>query len=114
MFKGAPLLILKSIGAKSGQPRELPLVYTSDGDVPVIIASKGGAPTNPDWYHDLKANPKVAVEIDNAERQVTAVEATGAERDRLFNQMVSERPDFGRYARGTDRVIPVFWLERAS
>jgi deazaflavin-dependent oxidoreductase (nitroreductase family) len=110
MFEGAPLLILQSTGAKSGQKREIPLVYTSDGDLPVIIASKGGAATNPDWYHNLKAQPRVSIEINGETRQVNAVEATGAERDRLFNQMVSERPDFGKYQENTTRIIPVFVL----
>jgi deazaflavin-dependent oxidoreductase (nitroreductase family) len=110
MFEGAPLLILQSTGAKSGQKREIPLVYTSDGDLPVIIASKGGAATNPDWYHNLKAQPRVSIEINGETRQVNAVESTGAERDRLFNQMVSERPDFGKYQENTTRIIPVFVL----
>lgn len=113
MFEGAPMLILHSVGAKSGQPREAPLVYTGPAERPVIIASKGGAPTNPDWYHNLKANPETKIEINGETRNVRAVEVTGAERDRLYAQMVAERPDFGKYQENTTRIIPVFVLEPA-
>ncbi len=112
MFEGAPLLVLTSTGAKSGQPREIPLVYTMDGDLPVIIASKGGAPTNPDWYFNLKANPMATIEVGTETFQANVVEITGERRDRLYAQMVSERPDFGTYQSNTTRVIPVFVVER--
>ena len=114
MFEGAPLLILHSTGAKSGQTRLAPLVYTGTADKPVIIASKGGAPTNPDWYVNLKANPSATIEIGNETRLVTAIEVTGAERDRLFARMVAERPDFGKYQENTTRIIPVLMLEPAG
>jgi deazaflavin-dependent oxidoreductase (nitroreductase family) len=114
MFEGAPMLILLSTGAKSGQVREAPLVYTGPAEKPVIIASKGGSPSNPDWYHNLKANPDAEIEIDGATRKVRAVEAIGDDRDRLYAQMVSERPDFGKYQENTSRIIPVFVLETAS
>ncbi len=73
MFAHAPLAVFTMTGAKSGQPREIPLVYTTDGDRLVIIASKGGAPTNPDWYHNLVANPSVKVELPGETYQGTAV-----------------------------------------
>lgn len=111
MFAGAPLLVMTTIGAKSGQPREIPLVYTKDGDQPVIIASKGGAPSNPDWYFNLKANPQATIELGAETFQAKVVEVTGERRDRLYAQMVTERPDFGTYQQNTTRVIPVFVVE---
>src|SRR2546423_15426987 len=71
-FAGAPLLLLTTVGAKSGQSRITPLVYTTDGDRMVIVASKAGAPTNPDWYHNLVANPTVTVEVGNERFQARA------------------------------------------
>ncbi|HET7092772.1 MAG TPA: nitroreductase/quinone reductase family protein, partial [Thermomicrobiales bacterium] len=79
MFKGAPLLLLTTTGAKSGQPRTTPLAYTRDGDRLVVIASKGGAPTNPDWYHNLVANPTATVEVGTETFPVRAQIPTGAE-----------------------------------
>lgn len=113
-FAGAPMLLLHTVGAKSGQPRISPLVYTSDGERMVIIASKGGAPTNPDWYYNLKANPLVEVERGVERFQARATVAEEPERTRLFDQMVAERPGFGDYQRKTTRVLPVIVLERVS
>jgi deazaflavin-dependent oxidoreductase (nitroreductase family) len=113
-FGGAPLLLLTTTGAKSGQPRVAPLVYTTDGDRIVIVASKGGAPTNPDWYHNVVANPEVTVERDSETYRARATVQEGAERDRLFNQMVEMMPGFGDYQRNTTRVIPVIVLERVA
>jgi deazaflavin-dependent oxidoreductase (nitroreductase family) len=110
MFANAPLLLLTSTGAKSGQPRTAPLAYTRDGDAYVIIASKGGAPTNPDWYHNVKANPTVTVEVGTASFEARAEEVTGAERDRLYAKMVELLPGFAEYERKTTRTIPVFIL----
>ncbi|HEU0114390.1 MAG TPA: nitroreductase family deazaflavin-dependent oxidoreductase [Thermomicrobiales bacterium] len=112
MFKGAPLLLLTTTGAKSGQPRTAPLAYTRDGDRLVIIASKGGAPTNPDWYHNLIANPTATVEVGAEKFPVRTQIPTGAERDRLFDQMVAQMPGFAEYQRQTTRRIPVVTLER--
>src|SRR5258708_517971 len=84
-FAGAPLLLLTSVGAKSGEPRTTPLVYTTDGNRYVILASKGGAPTNPAWYHNLVANPQATVEVGTETVPVKAIVAKGDERDRLFN-----------------------------
>ena len=108
------MLLLHTVGAKSGQPRVSPLVYTSDGEHMVIIASKGGAPTNPDWYYNVKANPLVEVERGTERFQARATIAEEPERTRLFDQMVAERPGFGDYQRKTTRVLPVIVLERVG
>lgn len=113
-FAGAPMLLLHTVGAKSGQPRVSPLVYTSDGDRLVIIASKGGAPSNPDWYYNLKASPLVEVERGTERFKARATVAEEPERTRLFDQMVAERPGFGDYQRKTTRVLPVIVLERVG
>jgi deazaflavin-dependent oxidoreductase (nitroreductase family) len=109
-FEGATLLLLHHVGAKSGKDRINPLVYNRDGDRYVIFASKAGAPTNPDWYHNLKAHPNVTIEVGTDTIEVVASEATGDERDRLFNAQVKRSPQFGEYRDKTDRVIPVILL----
>jgi len=111
---GMPLLLLTTIGAKSGQPRIAPLAYTTDGDHIVIIASKAGMPTSPDWYHNLLANPTVTVEVGSERFQARAVVASGQERDRLFAQMAEQMPQFNEYQRKTSRLIPVVSLERVA
>ena len=111
-FAGAPMVLLTTTGARSGQPRTSPLVYTTDGDRVVIIASKGGAPTHPDWYHNLVANPEVTVEIGEETYPARASVAQGAERDRIFAGVVALMPNFGEYQKNTDRLIPVVLLER--
>jgi deazaflavin-dependent oxidoreductase (nitroreductase family) len=110
-FEGQRLLILTTKGAKSGQDREAIVNYSQDGERLVIVASKSGAPTNPDWYHNLLANPEANVEAEEAFR-VRATEVTGSERDRLYEQHAAEHPQFKEYPSKTDRVIPVFILER--
>ena len=113
-FEGAPMVLLHTTGAKSGKERVNPLVYTRDGDRYVIIASKAGAPTNPDWYHNIKANPNVTVEIGEETFDVTAtVIDSGDERDRLYNAQAELMPGFKEYEQATDRVIPVVVLDRA-
>ena len=111
-FANTTLLLLTTIGAKSGQARTNPVAYTTDGDRIIIIASKGGAPTHPDWYYNLKANPMVTVELGREQFQARAVVAEGSERDRLFTQMAKVMPGFAEYQRNTDRQIPVIILER--
>jgi deazaflavin-dependent oxidoreductase (nitroreductase family) len=111
-FEGAPMVLLTTTGAKSGQPRTSPLVYLPDGERVVVFASKAGAPTNPDWYHNLVANPEVTVEVGADAYQARAVEITGAERDELFARQVERMPGFQSYADSTTRVIPVIALER--
>ena len=113
MFAGAPLMLLTTTGAKSGQPRVAPLVYTTDGDDYVIIASKGGAPTNPDWYHNIVANPEVTVEI-GTETFPARARVAGDDRDRLFDQQAALMPNFAEYQQNTTRRIPVVVLERIA
>ena len=112
-FEGAPMVLITTTGAKSGQPRTAPLVYLPDGDRVVIFASKAGAPTHPDWYHNLKANPAVQVEVGADAYGATAVEVTGAERDALYAKQVERMPGFKAYQDGITRVIPVIALERS-
>jgi len=110
MFEGMPLLLLHHTGAKSGTSRINPLVYQSDEGRYVVFASKGGAPTNPHWYHNLKAHPDVKIEIGTDTIEVAASEATGNERERLYRAQAERTPQFADYAKQTDRVIPVIVL----
>ena len=109
-FEGATLLLLHHVGAKSGKDRVNPLVYNRDGDRYVVFASKAGAPTNPDWYHNLKAHPNITIEVGTDTIDVVASEASGEERDRLFAAQVERSPQFGEYQNKTDRAIPVVLL----
>jgi deazaflavin-dependent oxidoreductase (nitroreductase family) len=110
-FENTSLLLLTTTGAKSGQPRIAPLAYSTDGDRLIIIASKGGAPTNPDWYHNLVANPTVTVEVGNRQYQARATVAEGQERERLFMQVSEQMPGFAEYQQKTTRQLPVVILE---
>jgi deazaflavin-dependent oxidoreductase (nitroreductase family) len=112
MFAGAPLLILTSKGAKSGETRINPLVHTRDGERYVIIASKGGAPTNPAWYHNVLANPDVTIEVGDEKFPARAKVVEGEERDRLFAAQAALMPNFAEYQQNTTRRIPVVVLER--
>jgi deazaflavin-dependent oxidoreductase (nitroreductase family) len=114
MFAGRTLLLLHTSGAKSGQPRINPVAYVKDGDRFVIIASKGGAPTNPDWYYNLVAHPDVTVEVGTEQFQVHATVAAEPERTRLYQQMVAMMPGFAEYEQKTTRKIPVFILTRVE
>jgi deazaflavin-dependent oxidoreductase (nitroreductase family) len=114
MFEGSPMMLLTTTGAKSGQPRVAPLVYTTDNGRYVIIASKGGAPTNPDWFHNLRAHPEVTVEIGTESFKVRASVPEGAERQRLFDQQAALMPGFAEYQKNTTRQIPVVVLERMA
>ncbi|WP_069163204.1 nitroreductase family deazaflavin-dependent oxidoreductase [Nocardia altamirensis] len=110
-FEGADLLLLTTIGAKSGQARISPVAYIRDDDRLVIIASKAGAPTNPDWYYNLRANPEVTIEVGTETHKATATPITdGPERDRLYAAMVEVMPGFADYQEKTDRIIPVVTL----
>lgn len=111
-FKGASLLLLTTTGAKSGQRRTTPLVYLPDGKRMIIFASKAGAPTNPDWYHNLIAHPEVSVEVGTETFEATATVITGEERDQLYAIQAERSPNFGEYQAKTDRKIPVIALER--
>ena len=111
-FTNRPLLLLTTTGARTGQPRTVPLVYSRDGDRLVVLASKGGEPTNPDWYHNLLANPAVTVELPGETFRAIASIAAGAERRRLFDQHAAEMPFFRDYERTAPRQIPVVVLTR--
>ena len=114
VFEGMPLLLLHHTGAKSGKSRINPLAYQTDGGRYVIFASKGGAPANPDWYHNLKAHPNVSIEVGTDTIDVLATEATGEERDRLYRAQAERVPQFTEYEHKTDRVIPVIVLTPAA
>ncbi len=111
MFEGAPLLILHCTGAKSGEPREIPLMYQALDGGYAIFASKAGAPTNPDWYHNLVANPGISAEVGTETVDLTARVASPEERDQIWSKQKAEWPQFGEYEEGTDRQIPVVILE---
>ena len=111
---GKPFIVLTTKGARSGADRVSITTYHKDGDRWIIAASKSGADENPAWYHNLKANPETTIEVDNRTVRVRATEATGAERDRLWNDHVAALPEFGEYPKKTDRVIPIFVLERVD
>jgi deazaflavin-dependent oxidoreductase (nitroreductase family) len=96
-FAGKTLLILHTIGAKSKREHINPLAYVTDGDRFVIFASKGGAPTNPDWYHNIVANPQVIVEVGTEQFTARALITTEPERTRLYNKMVETMPGFADY-----------------
>jgi deazaflavin-dependent oxidoreductase (nitroreductase family) len=113
-FTHLKLLLVSGKGAKTGNPFTKPVAYTRDGARYVIVASKGGAPENPAWYYNLKAHPEVTVEVGTQKFQAKAIEATGQERDRLFNQHADQYPQFKDYEAKTKRVIPVFALERLA
>ncbi|HEY3064140.1 MAG TPA: nitroreductase family deazaflavin-dependent oxidoreductase [Chloroflexota bacterium] len=113
-FTGRALLLLTTTGAKSGRPFTSPLAFTRDGDAYVVIASKGGAPTNPDWYHNLVANTEVKVEVGTESFDARARVTAGEERERLFAAQAALMPGFADYQRKTSRQIPVVVLERVA
>jgi deazaflavin-dependent oxidoreductase (nitroreductase family) len=109
-FEGKTLLILHTIGARTGKERIKPVAYVRDGKKYAVIASKGGAPTNPDWYHNILAHPRLTMEVGTETLQVEAKVAEEPERTRLYNKMVEMLPGFDDYRRKTERVIPVIVL----
>src|SRR5438067_13136122 len=115
MFKGARLLLLTTTGAKSGKERINPLAFTRDRDNYVIIASKGGSPTHPDWYYNILANPEVVVEVATQsgvdQFRAHARIAEGDERQRLYDAQAMVMPNFAEYQKKTEREIPVIVLE---
>lgn len=113
-FKGRPLLLLTTTGAKSGEQRTTPLVYSKDGDKLVIIASMAGAPKHPAWYLNLAANAGVTVEVGKEKFEAIASSVEGTERDRLYAQQAAMMPAFSEYEKKTTRRIPVVVLERAG
>ncbi len=114
VFAGMDLLLVTTKGAKTGKEIVIPVAYTKDADRFVIVASKGGAPTNPGWYYNLLAHPEVTVEVGNEKFHARATNITGDERERLFNQHAQKYPTFNEYKAKTTRVLPVFLLERVS
>ena len=111
---GRQMLILTTIGAKSGEPRETVVSFSRDADRYVIAASKSGAPVNPGWFHNLVANPEVVVEVERERFVARATVISGEERDRLFAQHAAERSTFLEYAARTERVIPIVVLDRVA
>jgi deazaflavin-dependent oxidoreductase (nitroreductase family) len=109
-FEGAPLLLIHSVGARSGEEHINPVMYLPDGERYVVFASKGGAPTNPAWYHNLKVHPEVTVEVGSEKVEVTAREAQGSEHDELYSRQAAAYPQFAEYQTKTTRIIPVVVL----
>ena len=110
-FAGKPVLLLHHTGAKSGTVRVNPLMYRKEGDSYVVFASKGGAPMNPDWFHNVKANPVCKVEVGTESLDVTARIAEPEERAEIYAKQAEDFPQFGEYAQQTRRTIPVIVLE---
>jgi deazaflavin-dependent oxidoreductase (nitroreductase family) len=113
-FDGAPMLLLHTIGARSGQERVNPLMFQPLGDAWAVFASKGGAPSHPDWYHNLLANPDVDVEIGADTVAARARVAEGSEREQIWSRQKQDWPQFAGYEANTDREIPVVVLERRN
>jgi|SRR5579884_685166 len=111
-FSHLNLLLVTAKGAKTGKETTFPVAYSKDGERYVIVASKGGSPTNPAWYYNLLANPEVTVEDGQETFKARATNVTGKERDRLFEQHAKQYPQFNDYQAKTSRVIPVFVLEK--
>ncbi len=109
-FEGAPLLLLHTTGAKSGQARVNPVMYQADGDNLVVFASKAGAPTSPDWFHNLVANPRASVEVGDRTVNVSAQIVDGETRQRLWSRQKELYPGFAEYESKTTRQIPVVVL----
>jgi deazaflavin-dependent oxidoreductase (nitroreductase family) len=113
-FEGAPVLLLTTTGARSGNKHTTPMMYQEGADKLHVFASKAGAPTNPDWYHNLVANPTVTVEVGSETYEATASPLETEERDRVFAEQVARYPGFAEYQEKTTRVIPVIALTRLS
>jgi deazaflavin-dependent oxidoreductase (nitroreductase family) len=112
IWRGAPTLILTTLGRRSGKPRRLALIYGADGDRYVVVASKGGAAQHPEWYLNLRDNPEVLVQVKADRFRARARTATPQEREALWPEMVKIWPDYAKYQAKTDRQIPLVILER--
>ena len=110
-FEGAPLLLLHSTGAKSGQERVNPMMYLAVGDGYAVFASKAGADTNPDWFHNLRAHPQARIEVGSETLDVTARVLDPEEREPIWAEQKQRYPGFADYETKTDRVIPVVMLD---
>lgn len=111
-FAGAPLLLLHTVGARSGQPRINPVMYLADSDRYLVFASKAGSDRNPDWYWNLRANPDVTIEVGEETIAVHATELTSGERDEKYRIQAERYPGFAGYQQKTSRTIPVIALTR--
>ncbi|MBB3663637.1 deazaflavin-dependent oxidoreductase (nitroreductase family) [Prauserella sediminis] len=109
-FEGAPLLLLHTLGARSGKQRVNPMMYLTDGDRYLVFASKAGADTHPDWYWNLRANPSARIEVGDIDLDVEAIELDEPERTEKYRIQAEHYPGFAEYERRTDRVIPVVAL----
>jgi deazaflavin-dependent oxidoreductase (nitroreductase family) len=113
-FKGRPLLLLTTTGARSGQRRTTPMMYVRDGECLLVIASNAGAPKHPAWYHNLVAHPHVTVEVGRDTYDATAIVTEGAERQQLWDKVVEQYPFFADHQAKVTRQIPVVALERRN
>jgi deazaflavin-dependent oxidoreductase (nitroreductase family) len=111
-FEGAPVLLLHTTGAKSGATRVNPMMYLDQNNHRYVFATKSGADTNPDWFYNLRAHPRVTVEVGTEKYHAIAVNVTGEDRDRVYSEQARRYPGFAEYAKNTSRVIPVVELER--
>jgi len=111
--EGAPILLLTTTGRRTGNETTTPLIYNLDGDTPVIVASKGGAPEHPGWYRNLAKEPQVELQVKDDVFPARARTASGEERERLWKLAAKQWPDYDQYQTRTDREIPVVVLERA-
>jgi len=112
-FAGAPMLLLTTTGAHSGQPRTTPMIYLRDEDRLVVFAVNGGSTTDPGWFHNLQANPAAHVEVGSEAYDVTATETEGAERERLWALRLAQVPQLAELQKQAGRVIPVVALTRS-
>jgi deazaflavin-dependent oxidoreductase (nitroreductase family) len=113
-FEGASLLLLHTTGAKTGRTRVKPLVYRRDGDQLVVFGTKGGSPTHPEWFYNVRVNPRVTVEVGSDRFEADARVALPDERDRIWRLQTQDVPVFADYEKKTDRTIPVVILERVA
>ena len=111
-WRGTTILLLTTVGRSSGTERTTPLIFRSDGDASVVVASKGGAPDHPDWYKNLEANPEATIQVKDERIPVRAHAAQGSERQRLWRLMTDVWPAYDEYQEKTEREIPVVVLER--
>ena len=109
-FEGAPMLLLHTVGVRSGQERVSPMMYLADGDRYLVFASAAGADNNPAWYWNLRNHPNVSIEVGDEHLNVHAVELTGTERDEMYAEQARRYPGFAEYQRMTTRTIPVIAL----
>ncbi|MGI8938766.1 MAG: nitroreductase family deazaflavin-dependent oxidoreductase [Iamia sp.] len=110
-LRGAPVLLMTSVGRRSGEPGTVPLLFLEDGDRVVVVASQGGMPKDPDWYHNVVAHPRVEVEVGRRIREMEARVLDGDERAELWPRLVAMYSDYDDYQARTERTIPVVVLD---